>query len=100
MSEQPKQTEHVDVTYVARLARLYLTDEEKSLFQGQLDQVLDYVKQLEALDVEGVEPTAHAHPVHNVLRKDEVKESLDREAVLSNAPRVRDHQFVVPKILE
>ncbi|MFH0879764.1 MAG: Asp-tRNA(Asn)/Glu-tRNA(Gln) amidotransferase subunit GatC, partial [Lentisphaerota bacterium] len=81
-------------------ARLHLTDEEITLFQGQLDQILSHVKDLSALDVEGVEPTAHARPVLNVFRKDEVRPSLDHDSVMKNAPASRHEQFVVPKIVE
>lgn len=90
----------IDVRYVAHLARLYLSDEEAALFQGQLEHILAYVKQLDALNVEGVEPTAHATPVHNVFRADEPKESLDHDRVMANAPHARNGQFVVPKIVE
>lgn len=90
----------IDVRYVAHLARLYLSDEEAVLFQGQLEQILEHVKQLNALEVEGVEPTAHAIPVHNIFRADEPRESLDHEKVMANAPHARNGQFVVPKIVE
>lgn len=90
----------MDVRYVAHLARLHLTDEEVSTFQGQLDDVLAYVHQLKELDVEGIEPTAHAIPVQNVLREDEVRESLDHDLVMGNAPAVHGDEFKVPKIVE
>jgi aspartyl-tRNA(Asn)/glutamyl-tRNA(Gln) amidotransferase subunit C len=90
----------IDVRYVAHLARLHLTDEEASRFQPQLEQILQYVKELSALDVEGVEPTAHAMPVQNVFRKDETRPCVDREKALRNAPLERGGQFVVPKIIE
>jgi aspartyl-tRNA(Asn)/glutamyl-tRNA(Gln) amidotransferase subunit C len=90
----------IDVRYVAHLARLYLTDDEIARFQGQLDQVLAYVNELRSLNVEGVEPTAHAMPVNNVFRADEVKPGMDREKALANAPKERGGQFVVPKIIE
>ena len=90
----------MDVGYVARLACIDLTDEEKTLFQGQLDQVLQYVEQLNEVDVGEVEPTAHAIPVYNVLRKDEVGESLDHNAVMANAPSFADGHVRVPKILD
>ena len=93
-------TEGMDVAYVAHLARLKLSDEEVIEFQGQLDQVLGYVQQLAELDVENVEPTAHAIPVQNVFRKDEVRESLPHEEVLDNAPAKRNEQFLMPKIVE
>lgn len=90
----------IDVGYVAKLACIDLTDAEKTLFQGQLDQVLHYVEQLNEPDVSGVEPTAHAIPVYNVLRKDEVGESLSHSDVVANAPAARDGQVLVPKILD
>lgn len=90
----------IDVRYVAHLARLHLTDEEAATFQGQLEHVLQYVKELSALDVEGVEPTAHAMPVHNVFRADEITPGADRDKILANAPLERHGQFVVPRIIE
>lgn len=90
----------LDVRYIANLARIRLTDEEAATFQSQLGQVLDYVEQLDALDIDGVEPTAHANPVFNVLRKDMEQESLPQEKTLSNAPRSANGLFMVPKVIE
>ena len=90
----------IDVGYVARLACIALTKEETILFQGQLDQVLHYVEQLNELDVGDVEPTAHAIPVFNVLRKDELGVSLNHDAVIANAPAATDGQIRVPKIID
>jgi aspartyl-tRNA(Asn)/glutamyl-tRNA(Gln) amidotransferase subunit C len=92
--------EGMDVGYVANLARIELTDEETALFQGQLNQVLHYVEQLGELDVDGVEPTAHAFPVFNVLRKDESGQSLPHAAVMANAPAATDGEVRVPKIID
>jgi len=91
---------HIDVSYVANLARIDLTAEETALFQGQLDQILEYVEQLGELDVSNVEPTAHAMPLVNVLRDDTPRTSLDNESVTANAPAARDGQILVPKINE
>ena len=91
---------HMDVSYVAHLARIHLTEEETRLFQGQLDQVLTYVEQLGELDVSNVEPTAHAMALVNVLREDTPRPSLDHDAVIENAPAARDGQILVPKIME
>ena len=101
MSEETKQ-EHaeIDVAYVANLARIYLTDAEKEQFQGQLEDVLHYVHLLDELDVEGIEPTAHATPRFNVMRKDEIGLSLNRDEVLANAPKAKNYEFVVPKIID
>ena len=96
----PEAKQGMDVGYVAHLARIDLTDEEAALFQGQLDQVLHYVAQLNELDVSGVEPTAHAFPIYNVLRKDEVGRSLDHADVIANAPAATDGEIRVPKIID
>jgi aspartyl-tRNA(Asn)/glutamyl-tRNA(Gln) amidotransferase subunit C len=84
---------------VARLARLTLTDDELDLFTDQLGAVLDHAGDVEALDVEGVEPTAHPYELVNVLRADVVEPSLDRDEVLREAPSVEHNQFRVPPIL-
>jgi len=91
---------HMDVSYIAHLARIHLTEEETALFQGQLDQVLTYVEQLGELNVSNVQPTAHAMALVNVLRDDTPRTSLDHDAVIANAPAARDGQILVPKIME
>lgn len=95
-----KRAEQIDVRYVAHLARLHLTDEEVGLFQGQLEQVLAYMRELGKLNVEGVEPTAHAFPVQNVFRPDEVCPGLEHDLAMKNAPSHRQGQFIVPRIIE
>jgi aspartyl-tRNA(Asn)/glutamyl-tRNA(Gln) amidotransferase subunit C len=90
----------MDVDYVAKLARIELTDEEKSTYQRQLGDVLTYFQKLQELDVDGVEPTAHAFPRHNVWDKDEAKPGLSSEEALKNAPQSRQDQVVVPKVIE
>ena len=95
-----KTEQGMDVGYVANLACIDLTAEEQQLFQGQLDQVLNYVEQLNELDVSHVEPTAHAIPVYNVVRKDEPGVSLDHERVIANAPAASNGQIRVPKIID
>jgi aspartyl-tRNA(Asn)/glutamyl-tRNA(Gln) amidotransferase subunit C len=88
-----------DVAHVARLARLDVTEEELDLFTGQLAAVLDHARDVEALDVGDVPPTAHPLPLKNVLRPDVVRPSLDRAEVLAVAPAVEDDRFAVPPIL-
>ena len=90
----------IDVKYLAHLARLQLTEEETGRFQDQLNQIIDYVKQLNELDVEGVEPTAHAVSITNVFREDEPRPCMDRDAFLANTPEQRNGQVVMPKIIE
>ncbi|MEQ1860051.1 MAG: Asp-tRNA(Asn)/Glu-tRNA(Gln) amidotransferase subunit GatC [Chthoniobacteraceae bacterium] len=89
-----------DVRYTAQLARLNLSEEEIAKFQAQLGQVLEYVEKLSAVDVSGVEPTAHAFPVHNVFRADEPRPGFTAEEALANAPRAASGLFVVPKVIE
>jgi aspartyl-tRNA(Asn)/glutamyl-tRNA(Gln) amidotransferase subunit C len=93
-------TDQFDVSYVAHLARLQLTDAEKQKISTQLKDVLTYVAKLNEVDVSKVEPTAHATPLTNVLRKDEVRPSIDRDTVLKNAPEQARDLFIVPKIVE
>ena len=99
-SQTSEETPHVDIEHVANLARLQLTPEEKERFAGQFDQILDYFKRLNSVDVEGVEPTAHALPRHNIWRQDEPGPVLTPQEVLANAPASRDSQVVVPKVIE
>lgn len=89
-----------NVKYVANLARLALTPEEEAKFQDQLGNILGYIAKLNELDVSKVEPTAHAVPLVNVTRPDEVRPSLPHEEALQNAPAQRNGLFLVPKIVE
>jgi aspartyl-tRNA(Asn)/glutamyl-tRNA(Gln) amidotransferase subunit C len=88
-----------DVAHVARLARLQLTDDELDLFTGQLANVLDHARDVEALDVADVPPTAHPYPLSNVLRPDEERPCLDQDAALAAAPAAEAGRFRVPPVL-
>ena len=90
----------VDVPYLARLARLEITPEEAELFGGQLGRILDHVEQMNRLDISGIEPTAHAITVFDVIREDAVTQSLPKEVILANAPHNANGLFVVPKVLD
>ena len=87
------------VAHVARLARLALTDDELERFTGQLAAVLDHARDLEALALDDVPPTAHPYPLVNVLRDDVVAPSSDRDEVLAAAPAAEGGRFRVPPIL-
>ena len=93
------QITRADVAHVARLARLQLSEAELDTFTGQLAKVLDHARDVEALDVGDVPPTAHPYPLQNVLRPDEQRPCLDRDAVLAWAPATEDGQFRVPPVL-
>ena len=88
------------MAHLARLSRLAVTDEELDRFAGQLDQVLAAVARVGEAAVADVPPMAHAVPITNVLRRDEVTPSLPRNAVLAGAPAAEDHRFRVPRILQ
>ena len=90
----------MDIDYVSNLARIELTPEEKEKFQGQLGDVLKYFEKLQEVDVEGVEPTAHAFPRFNVWDEDRSKEGFPVDKALMNAPKSRNDQVVVPKVVE
>ena len=90
----------IDVAYVAELARLELTDEEKAVFQPQLEDIVKYVEKISAVDVSEVPPTMHGRAIVNALRDDVVRPSLDREAALANAPVRTGDEFMLPKIVE
>ena len=89
-----------DIKYVANLARIALTPDEEAKLGAQLGDILGYIKQLEELDVTDVEPMAHAVPLANVLRPDEVRPSIPQEVALANAPKQANGLFIVPKIVE
>ena len=90
----------IDVAYVAELARLELTDEEKAVFQPQLESIVGYVEKISTVDVEGVEPMMHGRENVNAFREDIVRESLPVETALANAPQRDGDEFLLPKIVE
>ena len=90
----------IDIDYVANLARLDLTAEEKTRFAAQLGDILAYFEKLNAVDVTGVEPMAHAFPVFNVLDDDIEQPGFTPAEALRNAPATRDNQILVPKVVD
>lgn len=90
----------IDVTRTANLARLELSAEETTRFRAQLQHVVDYIAQLEEVDVSGIEATAHAVPVFDVMREDVARPGFTADEALANAPRRVGDQFHVPKVIE
>ncbi len=88
-----------DVEYLGNLARISLTEDEKTQFEKELEKIIYYVSQLSRVATDKVSPTWHVLPVTNVFRDDEVKKNTDREEILSNAPERDDRFFRVPKII-
>ena len=93
-------TSDLDIAYIARLARISVTEEEAKLFRKQLEEVLKYVEKLRQVDVTGVDAAAHALPVFNVFRDDAPRDWFTAEQALSNAPQQANGLFIVPKVVE
>ncbi|MFA9408949.1 MAG: Asp-tRNA(Asn)/Glu-tRNA(Gln) amidotransferase subunit GatC [Candidatus Dadabacteria bacterium] len=89
-----------DVTKVAELARLEVTEEETAIFTEQLGNILEYIEKLNELDTDNVEPTSHVLDISTPLREDKVVKWLSIEEVLQNAPESEDDFFVVPQVIE
>jgi aspartyl-tRNA(Asn)/glutamyl-tRNA(Gln) amidotransferase subunit C len=90
-----------DVDKIANLARLELTDGEKKHLHSEMENIVDYVDMLTELELDGIEPTAHAVPLTNVMRKDAEGSSFPREDMLQNAPATVDDELIkVPQVIE
>jgi len=88
-----------DVAAVAKLARLELTDDELDAYTDQLASILEHAQDIEALDIDDVEPTSHPFELVNVLRPDEIRPGVDRDEVLAQAPDADEGRFRVPAFL-
>lgn len=89
-----------EVEYVARLARLAFTEQEKELYTSQLESILGYIEKLKELDTSNVPPTAHPFFSKTVWREDRAALSKNTEAVLKNAPESEESFFKVRKVIE
>ena len=89
-----------DVKYIAALARIHVPQEKLEGFTKSLGDIVQYIEQLQKLDVDNVKPTSHAVPVGNVLRPDIIKPSLTNQEALSIAVEVKDSSFKVPLVIE
>lgn len=89
-----------DIEHVAELARIYITDEEKTSLEGELSSIIAFADKLSKLDTTGVEPAAHAIHVQNIFRNDEVVPSYKRDELIENAPEKQAGCFAVPRIVE
>jgi aspartyl-tRNA(Asn)/glutamyl-tRNA(Gln) amidotransferase subunit C len=94
------ESREIDVSHVARLARLNLTAQETELFQEQLARVLEYAEKLREPDTSGGDAADDGETVFDVLREDEPRSWFTADEALSNAPRHANDLFVVPKVVE
>jgi aspartyl-tRNA(Asn)/glutamyl-tRNA(Gln) amidotransferase subunit C len=89
-----------EVEYVAHLARLEISGEEKEKFTSQLNDILLYIDKLNELNTGNIEPMSHAIAVTNAFREDKIVDSIGTEKSLANAPDARGEFFRVPKVIE
>ena len=89
-----------EIEKIAQLARLNLKDDEIDKIEGQVNQILEYVKKLDELDTDNIEPLSHTLDLNNVFREDIVRDSLPCEKALENAPLKSDKFFRVPKVIK
>lgn len=90
----------IDIAHVARLARLGLDEADLEVYRRQLGAILEHAARVQSVATEDVEPTTHPLGITNAFRPDEVRPSLDRAEVLSQAPEAVDGYFAVPPALE
>ena len=88
------------VRRIAHLARIAVTEEEVPHLQGELNAILDFVEQLNEVDVTGVEPMTSVTPMVMKKRQDEVTDGGIADVIVGNAPMTEDHYFMVPKVVE
>ena len=99
MSE--KNSLNIDVSYVAALARLKISDEEKPGLQKDMNEIVKYIDMLSELDVSDIQPTMHAIDLKNVWREDVCKPTEKiKDRIISNAPAHVDHELIkVPQVI-
>jgi aspartyl-tRNA(Asn)/glutamyl-tRNA(Gln) amidotransferase subunit C len=96
----PMSLSRTEVEHIATLARLDLTEEEKTRFRGQLSAILDHVAKLQKLDTTSIPPTSAVFGGESHLRVDEPRPGLDTEKLLANAPKKEDNQFKINPVFE
>lgn len=89
-NQQPVTSNQIDIDYVAKLANLPLTHQEKVTFERQLGDILTYFNKLGEADTKNVEPIGHITGLTNISRADETAPSLSQEDALKNAPKTRN----------
>jgi aspartyl-tRNA(Asn)/glutamyl-tRNA(Gln) amidotransferase subunit C len=88
------------VEYVADLARIKVSEEEKEFLSGQLSKILDYIDKLKELNVENIEPLRSLHLESNIFRNDQARTFTFSEDILKNAPLREGNYFKIPKVIE
>lgn len=88
-----------EVSRIAKLARIALSETELDQIAGQLDTIIDAVSKVQQVDTDGVTPMSHPHSIDAGMREDVKRDTLTQEQALDQAPAVEDERFVVPQIL-
>ena len=89
-----------EVLKIAEIAHLTLTEDEVLEFTTDLEQMVNFADQLKDLDTTKVETNKDEPAIFNVLRKDKLRPSMDKDELLANAPQVKNGCFFVPQIVE
>ncbi|MCF0154436.1 MAG: Asp-tRNA(Asn)/Glu-tRNA(Gln) amidotransferase subunit GatC [Veillonella sp.] len=89
-----------EIKKIAHLSRLEVSDDHMVQLEKELSDILSYVEQLNELELNDVEPMAHAVPLQNVFREDKVQPSIDHNKALSTAPEEEDGYFRVPRVVQ
>ncbi|MBR6026760.1 MAG: Asp-tRNA(Asn)/Glu-tRNA(Gln) amidotransferase subunit GatC [Neisseriaceae bacterium] len=89
-----------DVDKIARLSRLFLSDEEKQVTLTQLNNIFDLIAKMQSVNTEDVEPLSHPHEYTQRLREDVVTEANRRDEYQAVAPQLGEHLYLVPKVIE
>lgn len=95
-----KLVDEATVRRIARLARIKITDAEAVALKGELNGILQWVEQLDAVDTDGVEPMTRVVPVQLKKREDRITDGNKADDIVANAPMKDDHLFMVPKVVE
>ncbi len=88
------------VKYIANLSKLKISEQEIEKYSRDLSNIVQFAEILNEVDVTDTEPTAHVLNIHNVFRKDEARDSYDRDLLLANAPSKEAGCYSVPKVVE
>lgn len=88
-----------EVRHLAALSEINLNDDELTSLTADIDNIVDYINQLDELDTDNVEPTFQLTGLHNIWREDTIEPQLPRERLLELAPAAENNQVKVPKVL-
>ena len=89
-----------DIMHIAKLSMLNLSDEEIEKYAKNMQDIVGFANTVNELDTDGIEESAFASTAINVFRKDEVKESFDRDELLKNAPSSNGEAYSLPSMME